>query len=61
MPPSQDEFLLHILEECTYLRSETAVNTYEEFVGNERLIRAVCRSLEIIGEACNKVHPDIKA
>jgi len=35
-------------------------NTYADFVSNERLIRAVCRSLEIIGEACSKINPDIK-
>ncbi len=61
MFPSQAEFLRHILDECGYLRQEANTNTFEEFQHNERLIRAVCRSIEIIGEACGKIHPDIKA
>ena len=35
--------------------------SFEDFIKNERLTRAVCRSLEIIGEASSKVHPDLKA
>lgn len=61
MFPSQTEFLRHILDECIYLQKEFASNSFEDFLHNERLIRAVCRSLEIIGEACSKIHPDIKA
>ncbi len=61
MFPSQAEFLRHILDECRYLRQEYSTNNFEEFQHNERLIRAICRSLEIIGEACSKIHPDIKA
>lgn len=61
MHPSQIEFLKHILNECAYLQREASENTFEDFVQNERLIRAVCRSLEIIGEACTKISPDVKA
>jgi len=57
---SQVEFLQHILEECRYLIKESQTNSFDEFLNDERLIRAVCRSLEIIGEASAKVHPDIK-
>ena len=60
MFPSQVEFLHHILDECKYLRKEYQSNNFEEFLHNERLSKAVCRSLEIIGEACRKIHPDIK-
>ena len=58
---SQHEFLRHILNECSYLQKESDFNSYSEFMENERLSRAVCRSLEIIGEARSKIHPDIKA
>ncbi len=57
---SQTEFLRHILDECKYLQSEYTTNSFDDFIQNERLIRAVCRSLEIVGEACAKIHPDIK-
>lgn len=60
MFPSQVEFLHHILDECNYLIREYQNNTFEDFLGNERLIRAVTRSLEIIGEASNKISPDLK-
>ena len=57
---SQLEFFRHILHECEYLQKESKENSFEEFMKNERLSKAICRSLEIIGEACNKIHPDIK-
>lgn len=61
MHPSQVEFLRHILDECNYLQKEYATNNFDDLLKNERLSRAVCRSLEIIGEACNKISPDVKA
>lgn len=61
MFPSQTEFLRHILDECRYLRKEYNSNKFEDFQSDERLSKAICRSLEIIGEACSKIHPDIKA
>lgn len=51
MFPSQIEFLNHILLECNYLLKEYSDNTFENFTENERLSKAICRSLEIIGEA----------
>jgi uncharacterized protein with HEPN domain len=58
---SQVDFLQHILKECIYLIGESNENSFDDFLRNERLIRAVCRSLEIIGEASTKIHPDFKA
>ena len=57
----QIEFLNHILIECNYLIKESEQNNLEQLIADERLTRAVCRSLEIIGEASNKIHPDIKS
>lgn len=61
MHPSQIEFLRHILDECQYLESEYRQNSFDDFVQNGRLSRAICRSLEIIGEASKKIAPDVKS
>src|SRR5882757_1023941 len=61
MLPSQVEFLQHILKECLYLLKESHETSFDDFLKNDRLTRAVCRSLEIIGEASSKIHPDLKA
>lgn len=60
MSLSQVEFLRHIADECQYLQREYHSNNFNDFLQNERLSKAVCRSLEIIGEACKKISPDIK-
>ena len=57
---SQVEILQHILDECEYLQNEFQQSSFDEFLQNERLSKAICRSLEIIGEACSKIHPDLK-
>ena len=61
MYPSPVELLKHILDECNYLIKESSSNSYSEFVKDERLSKAICRSLEIIGEASIKINPDLKA
>jgi uncharacterized protein with HEPN domain len=61
MQLSQIDFLRHIQKECLYLIEESSQNSFDDFLQNERLIRAVCRSLEIIGEASTKIHQDFKA
>ena len=60
MFPSQAEFLKHILDECNYLLQEYSTNTFEDFINDTRLSKAICRSLEIIGEAAGHIHNDIK-
>ncbi len=60
MFPSQIELLKHIQHECLYLIKEYDNSNYEEFSQNERLSKAICRSLEIIGEAANKIDPVFK-
>jgi len=60
MPIAQVEFLKHILDECNYLLQEYSINTFEDFINNQRLSKAICRSLEIVGEASSHIHPDIK-
>ena len=58
---SQVDFLFHILDECNYLLREYHGNSFDDFVKDERLSKAICRSLEIIGEASSKLHPDLKS
>jgi uncharacterized protein with HEPN domain len=60
-------YLRHILEESDYLLQESAHLTLEQFVASGTLQRAFVRSLEIIGEASEKVpdayraqHPEIE-
>ena len=49
------EYLKHILDECIYLLQEYETNSFEQLKQNRRLAYAVCRSLEIIGEATKKL------
>lgn len=55
------EYLKHILDECLFVQSVIDDNiTYDDFLENETLKRAVVRSLEIIGEATKKIPADVK-
>jgi uncharacterized protein with HEPN domain len=40
---------------------EYSSNTFDDFIKDKRLSKAICRSLEIIGEASNRIHPDTKS
>lgn len=59
MPPSTIEFFNHILDEITFCLEATSDTTYDEFMSNGMLQRAVVRSLEIIGEAVKKIPKDL--
>lgn len=61
MQPSNIDFLGHILEEANYCLHELNSITYEDLITDERLSRAIIRSLEVIGEASKRIHPDIKS
>ncbi|MCK9630615.1 MAG: DUF86 domain-containing protein [Methanoregula sp.] len=60
-------YLQHILDEIEYLEGvRSSLTSYEHFIGDKTLCRAVTRSLEIIGEATKNVtdpvrtaHPEI--
>lgn len=60
MSLSPNELLRHISDDCEYLKREFEGTSFDEFIKNERLIKAICRSLEIIGEASNKLDPEFK-
>ncbi|WP_262248527.1 HepT-like ribonuclease domain-containing protein [Parapedobacter soli] len=54
------EYLRHILDECSYLTNAKTELSYNTFIEDETLKRAVVRSLEIIGEATKKISPDFR-
>lgn len=56
-----------MIEEIDFITSHTLPVSFDDFLNNESLKRAVVRSLEIIGEAAKKIpedfrseHPDIE-
>ncbi len=60
MSKDSKEYLRHIQDECSYIISVNENLSYEDFLENETLKRAVVRSLEIIGEATKKIPADVK-
>jgi len=61
MPLSNLDFLQHISDEADFCLENTAKLEYEKLIDDGILCRAIIRSLEIIGEASKKIHPDLKA
>lgn len=60
MSKDPKEYLKHIQDECSYIISVSENLSFEDFLKDETLKRAVVRSLEIIGEATKKIPADIK-
>ena len=60
MSKDPKEFLRHILDECSYIISISENLSFEDFLEDETLKRAVVRSLEIVGEATKKIPADFK-
>ena len=61
MFPSNIELLKHILEETSFVLDSTTGKSKEDVINDPILSRALVRSLEIIGEASNKVDSDFKS
>ncbi len=57
---SPKEYLLHILDETTFLLRESQRTSWEEFLEDEVLQRAFVRSLEIIGEAVKRLPKEFR-
>ncbi len=60
MSKDPKEYLRHIQDECSWLISVSENLTFDDFLADETLKRAVVRSLEIIGEATKKIPADFK-
>ncbi|GAA4317393.1 DUF86 domain-containing protein [Compostibacter hankyongensis] len=60
MQPSTLELFLHIKEEAEFCLKQLADKSYDAFINDGVLSRAIIRSLEIIGEASKHVPPDFR-
>ena len=60
MSKDPKEYLRHIQEECLYIISVSENLSFENFINDETLKRAVVRSLEIVGEATKKIPSELK-
>ncbi len=60
MLPSNLELLRHIADEIIFVLNATEGKSKDTVINDPVLSRAVIRSLEIIGEASNKLDPDFK-
>ena len=60
MQHSALEFILHIRDETEFCLQQLADKTYDSFINDAVLSRAVVRSLEIIGEASKRIPPDFQ-
>ena len=60
MSLSPVDYLRHIYDECTFLQTKYNENTFESFNNDRVLMYAVCRSLEIIGEATKNVSDELR-
>jgi uncharacterized protein with HEPN domain len=54
------EYLRHMLDEAEYLIAQNQGLSKEQFLQDATLKRAFVRSIEIIGEASKRVHPELK-
>jgi len=55
------EYAWHIMDEINFIKSNCSMLSYEAFLADEVLKRAVIRSLEIIGEAVKKIPAEVIA
>jgi len=60
MRPSIPEYLRHINDEVNFSLNAMKDISFDNFITDEKLTRAVVRSLEIIGEASKQIPDDFK-
>ena len=60
MYPSRKEFLQHISDECQFIINETSSKSDEDIFLDQVLLRALVRSIEIIGEASKRIDQDFR-
>lgn len=60
MSTNDRELLNHILNECNYIVDHTPAS-FEKFIKDGTLTRAIVRSLEIIGEATKKISSEARS
>ncbi len=60
MSPSAREYLQHILDETTYMMTNSVDLNKTEFLQNETIKRAYVRSIEVIGEAVKQLPDELR-
>lgn len=58
---SNIELLKHILNEIEFVLLNTNNKSFDQVFDDAILSRAILRSIEIVGEASKKLHPDFKS
>lgn len=61
MRPSIPEYLRHINDEVNFCLNSMKDTSFDNFISDEKLTRAVVRSLEIIGEASKHIPDEFKS
>jgi len=59
MSVSNIELIKHIFDECDFISTHTNGKDSNQVINDKVLVRALERSIEIIGEAANKVDDEI--
>ena len=60
MSVSNIELIKHIFDECAFITTHTNGKDSNQVINDKVLVRALERSIEIIGEAANKVDDEFK-
>jgi uncharacterized protein with HEPN domain len=58
---SNFELVKHIFDECVFILTHTQNKTEEQVIDDKVLVKAMERSIEIIGEATKKVDEEFKS
>lgn len=53
-------YICDIVESLAKIEKYTKTHTETSFVGDDMAVDAVCRNLEIVGEAAKKISPDFR-
>jgi uncharacterized protein with HEPN domain len=59
MSVSNIELIKHIFDECDFITTHTNGKDSNQVINDKILVRALERSIEIIGEAANKIDDEI--
>ncbi len=60
IPERQIQYLEEIYDFCNKIKKYTENLSYDEFERDDKTVDAVCRNLELIGEAAKRIHRKIK-
>lgn len=55
------EYLRHMRDEVDFILKESMGLSYEDFFGNAVLCKALCKSIEMVGEASKRIPDSLKS